>query len=135
MQTNRSLIKYILLCVITLGIYGLFFWHKYVQDVNMLCSGDGKNTKGLLVAIILSIITLGIYSFVWAYGMQNRLRDQAGRLEAGSIAGGGAILLWQIFGVLLFGIGPLVATYIQIHSINTVAYAHQSRQNKQLEQH
>lgn len=134
MQTNRSLIKYILLCVLTLGIYGLFFWHKYVQDVNTLCSGDGKNTNGLLVAILLSIITLGIYSYVWAYGMQNRLRDQAGRLGAGPISGGGTILLWQIFGVLLFGIGPLVATYIQIHSINTVVYAHQSKQNKQLEQ-
>ncbi len=135
METNRSLIKYYLLCIITLGIYGLFFWHKYVQDVNTLCSGDGKNTKGLLVAILLSILTLGIYSYVWTYGMQNRLRDQAGRLGAGPIKSGGTVVLWQIFGILLFGIGPIVATYIQIHSMNTVAYAYQSKQNHQLEQH
>ncbi len=135
MQTNRSFIKYLLLNILTLGIYGLFFWHKYVQDVNTLCSGDGKNTNGVLVKILLSIITLGIYSFVWHYGMQNRLRDQAGRLGAGPIKGGGTILLWKIFGVLLVGIGPIVATCIQIHSINTVVYAHQSKQNHHLEQH
>lgn len=134
METNRSLIKYILLCLITFGIYGLFFWHKYVQDVNTLCSGDGKNTRGILALILLSIITLGIYGFVWTYGMQNRLRDKAGRMGTGPISGGGTILLWQIFGSLLFGLGPLVATYIQIHSINTVAYASQAAQNRQVEQ-
>lgn len=79
-------------------------------------------------------IALGIYGFAWTYGMQNRLRDKAGRMGTGSIAGGGTILLWQIFGSLLFGLGPLVGTYIQIHSINTVVYASQAAQNRQVEQ-
>lgn len=132
MQTNRSLIKYILLSILTLGIYSLYFWHKYVQDVNTTCSGDGKNTNGILVMILLIILTLGIYSFVWTCGMQNRLRDQAGRLGCGPIKGGGTVLLWEIFGSLLFGLGPFVATYIQISSMNTVAYAYNAQRNKRV---
>lgn len=134
MVTNRSFIKFILLDIVTLGIYGLFFWHKYVQDVNTLCSGDGKNTNGILVKILLSVITLGIYSLVWAYGMQNRLCDQAERMGLVPIANGSTILRWKIFGILLFGIGPFIATYTQILSINYVAYAYQAKRNKQVVQ-
>lgn len=132
MQTNRSLIKYILLTILTLGIYSLFFWHKYVQDVNTLCSNDGKNTNGILLKILFSILTLGIYGLVWQCGMQNRLRDQAGRLETGPLKSGGSVVLWKTLGLLLIGIGPFVGLYIQISSMNTVAYAYQSHMNRRV---
>lgn len=130
MKTNRSFIAYILLNVFTLGIYSLFFWHSYVQDVNTICAGDGKNTRGILAMILLSILTLGIYGLVWTYSMQNRLRDNASRYGAGLISGGGTLLLWSIFGCLLFGIGPLVSTYIQISSMNSMAYAYTTQANR-----
>ena len=124
MKTNRSLLVYILLSIVTLGIYPLFFWHSYVKDLNTICSGDGKNTNGLLVAVLLSIVTLGIYAFVWQYGMQNRLRDNASRYNAGLIKGGGNVVLWSTLGMLLFGVGGLVALYIQIDSLNKLAYGY-----------
>ena len=124
MKTNRSLLVYILLSIVTFGIYSLFFWHSYVKDVNTICSGDGKNTNGLLVAVLLSIVTFGIYAFVWQYGMQNRLRDNASRYNAGLIKGGGNVVLWGTVGLLLFGIGGLVAMYIQIDSLNKLAYGY-----------
>lgn len=128
-KTNRSLIAYILLSIITCGIYSLFFWHNYIKDVNTICAGDGKNTRGILAVIILSILTLGIYGYVWTYGMQNRLRDNASRYNAGVITGGGTIVLWQIFGVLLFGIGGLIGTYMQFDSLNRLAYNYVAKHN------
>ncbi len=129
-NTNRSLIVYILFNVLTLGLYSLIFWHGYVRDVNILCSGDGKNTKGIFLAILLSIVTLGIYMYIWEYGMQNRIRDRAPKYGVENVKDGGAIILWDIFGLLLFGIGPMIALYIRIKSLNSLAYAYNARANR-----
>lgn len=135
MKTNRSIIVLILLSILTCGIYPLFFWYSYVKDVNRMCAGDGKNTNGILMFFLLSLITFGIYAIVWQYGMQNRLRDNASKYNAGLIKGGGTVLCWSIFGSLLFGIGPLVALYIQIDSINRLAYGYNTMQNRTIGAH
>lgn len=132
MKTNRSLIGYILLNILTLGIYSLFFWHGYVRDINKLCAGDGKNTRGILAMFIFTIFTFGIYAIVWQYGMQNRLRDNAAKYNAGLIKGGGSVLCWSIFGCLLFGIGPFVALHIQIDSMNRLCYGYATMQNRNI---
>ena len=129
-KLNRSFIGLILLSIVTFGIYPLFFWSKYAKDVNTICAGDGKNTRGILAVIIFSFLTLGIYSLVWTYGMQKRLQENAGRYNAGMIAGGGSVLLWYIFGPILFGIGGLVGLYIQVDSMNRLAYNYTAMHNK-----
>ena len=131
-KTNRSFIGLIVLSIITLGIYPLFFWHAYVRDVNTICAGDGKNTRGILAVILLSIITLGIYGFVWTYGMQKRLQENARRYNAGVIPGGGTVLLWETVGLMLFGIGGLIGLYIQVDSMNRLAYNYTSMHNNRL---
>jgi len=47
-DNNRSLLTYIVLSVITCGIYGLYFLYKLALDVNTICNGGGKETAGLL---------------------------------------------------------------------------------------
>lgn len=129
-KTNRSFAMYLLLTICTCGIYSLFFWHSYVNDVNTVCAGDGKKTNGILMLILLSTITCGIYGYIWTYGMQNRLRDNSSKYQAGQIASGGNILCWQIFGSLLFGLGPLIATYKQIDSLNRITYNYTAGMNR-----
>ena len=41
---ERSMFTYIVLSVLTLGIYHIVFWTKLSKDVNALCEGDGKKT-------------------------------------------------------------------------------------------
>lgn len=132
-KTNRSLVLLLILSIITFGIYPLFFWHSYVKDLNIVCAGDGKNTRGIIVAILLSAITFGIYSLVWIYGMQNRLRDNAARYNAGPLASGANVLCWQIFGSLLFGLGPFIALYKQIDSLNRITYNYVSGLNRNVQ--
>lgn len=124
MQTNRSLIKLILLSIITLGIYGLFFWSGYARDMNIVCEGDGKKTRGILARLVFSILTLGIYDFVWLYGAGDRIAANCIRKGVSNDTTGGKVLCWYIFGVLLFGIGPLVGAHKLITGLNDLCAAY-----------
>lgn len=64
--------------VITCGIYGIYFWYCYGEDVNELCAEDGKHTPNFIVAWLLSLITCGIYGIYWTYNLASRL-DTAGK--------------------------------------------------------
>ena len=64
-QTDRSLVMYILLSIITCGIYGYYFIYKLAVDVNEMCKSDGDSTPGLLAFILLSLITCGLYAYYW----------------------------------------------------------------------
>lgn len=59
--------------VITCGIYGIYFWYCYGEDVNELCAEDGKHTPNYIVAWLLSLITCGIYGIYWTYNLASRL--------------------------------------------------------------
>lgn len=73
LNENRSLITYILLTIITCGIYGFYFIYSLAQDINVACQGDGERTPGLSTYLILSFITCGFYSLYWEYKLANRL--------------------------------------------------------------
>ena len=67
LKTNRSLAKFILLGIITFGIYPLVIMCGVSQDINIVASRyDGKKTMHFaLVAFIFSWLTLGILPIVW----------------------------------------------------------------------
>lgn len=64
--------------VLTCGIYGIYFWYRYGEDVNVLCREDGKETMNYVLAWLLSVVTCGIYGIYWTYQMASRL-DTASR--------------------------------------------------------
>lgn len=123
MKTNRGMIKLILLSAITFGIYSLFFWHKYAEDMNIVCQGDGKHTRGILARIIFSTITFGIYELVWMYNVGERISANAHKRGIHCNVSGGSILLWYILGSFIF-IGPFVALHKMIHGLNDLCYAY-----------
>ncbi|MBQ5893491.1 MAG: DUF4234 domain-containing protein, partial [Clostridia bacterium] len=95
LNTDRGLLKLILLSFVTCGIYELFFIHSLAADVNEACREDGKHTTGLLGFIFLSLITCGIYSILWWYGTAERLADYGRRNNAPGVEIDGVkFLLW-----------------------------------------
>lgn len=121
---NRSLLVYIILTIITCGIYSYYFIYKMAHDVNIACEGDGEKTSGLVAFIVLSFITCGIYSLFWQYGLGNRLASNAPRYGMHFQENGTTVLLWDIFGSLLCGIGSFVAMNILIKNSNKICYAY-----------
>ncbi|MBQ3050028.1 MAG: DUF4234 domain-containing protein [Oscillospiraceae bacterium] len=81
MIEKRNWLTVMLLSIVTCGIYGIIFFCKYADDVNKVCEGDGKTTKGYIVALLLGIITCGIYQFVWLYGIGGRLEEAGKRYD------------------------------------------------------
>ena len=67
LKTNRGMIKYFLLSLITFGIYGLVVLSSVSTDINTIASRyDGKRTMHYcLLFFIVSWLTLGIGVLVW----------------------------------------------------------------------
>ena len=121
---NRDFVLYVILTIITCGIYGLVFLYSMIQDVNTVCDGDGEHTRGLLGLILLSLVTCGIYSFYWYYCLGNRLANNASRYGMSFQENGTTVLLWVVIGSLLCGLGTWVATYIIIKNCNQLCAAY-----------
>lgn len=102
LKDDRGLLSYILLSIITCGIYGYYFIYKMAHDVNIACEGDGESTSGLA-----------------ANGPRYGLSIQEN---------GTTVLLWQIFGAFICGIGPFVAMHILIKNSNKICNAYNRAQ-------
>ena len=124
LKDDRGLASYIILSIITCGIYGYYFIYKMAHDVNVACDGDGENTSGLVAFILLSMITCGIYAWYWYYKLGNRLANNAGRYGLGIQENGTTVLMWCIFGTLICGIGPFIAMHILIKNSNMICNAY-----------
>lgn len=127
-KEDRSLLMYILLTIVTCGIYSYYFLYCIAQDANIICAEDGKKTDGLVVFILLSFVTCGIYAWIWYYNLGNRLAENAPRYGLTFTENGTTILMWQIFGILLCGIGPFIAMNILINNMNKLAHAYNNAQ-------
>lgn len=124
LKTDRNLLVYILLTIITCGIYSYYFIYSVAQDVNTACEGDGETTGGLVAFILLSFITCGIYSWYWQYKLGNRLASNAPRFGLAFQENGTTVLMWNLFGVLLCGVGPFIAMHIIIKNTNAICLAY-----------
>lgn len=123
-KTDRGIVMYIILTIITCGIYAFYFIYKLAQDVNEMCKEDGKKTGGLIAFILLSYVTCGLYALYWNYQVAKRLQMNAPKYGITVKESGTTILLWCTVGLLLFGIGPLVAMYLIIKNTNAMATAY-----------
>lgn len=123
-NTNRSLLTYILLTIVTCGIYSYYFLYCMARDMNIMCEGDGEQTSGLAVFILLSFVTCGIYAWIWYYKLGNRLATNAPRYGLTFQENGTTILMWLLIGSFVCGIGPFVAMHILIKNTNTLAAAY-----------
>ena len=123
-KADRSLVAYILLSLITCGIYSWYFIYALARDVNAVCAGDGKSTAGLIKLILLSMITCGFYGLYWYYALGNRLAENAPRYGLSFQENGTTVLLWYLVGMLACGIGPFVGMHIIIKNANALCGAY-----------
>lgn len=128
LKDDRGIVSFILLDLITCGIYGLYFVYKMAEELNIACDGDGEQTPGLLPFILLSIVTCGFYAYYWYYKVGNRLSANAARYGLSFQENGTTVLLWCVVGLVLCGIGPWIGMYILIKNSNQICAAY-NRQN------
>ena len=72
---ERSIVKAIILSIVTLGIYSIYWMIKLNDESLAVCKEKGKSG---IVVFLLNIITLGIYEYIWWYKMGARCDKMRG---------------------------------------------------------
>lgn len=124
LKEDRSIWMFILLSIVTCGIYSIYFIYKLIEDVNIALAGDGEETPGIVKYFLLSLITCGIYGWFWQYSLGNRLAKNGPRYNLYIQENGTTVLLWTILGSFLCGVGPLIAWHIIIKNTNMICAAY-----------
>lgn len=117
MIKKRKFGLYVFLEIITLGIYGIFFWYKWTEDVNKLCDGDDKDSANYLLVVLLDFFSFSVYSFVWNYQMVERLCQLAPKYGIQFKHGGMFAIIFRMF-------LPIVLSYTKVKYINQLAEAY-----------
>ena len=108
LNTSRGLLKYILLNIITLGIYSLVFFSGISEDINVIARMDGKKTMHYcLMFFIIGPLTLGIGYLVWYHNISSRMGNELIRRGIMYQFGAADFWLWYILGSFIL-IGPFV---------------------------
>ncbi|MCR4879358.1 MAG: DUF4234 domain-containing protein [Bacilli bacterium] len=96
--TNRGFFKFIILSIITLGIYGLIFEYRYGKDLNTCRQAYGLRTKmGFFAAFFLSFVTFGITGLIY---LINKVSDTYS-LAARETETRGSVATFFVFNILL----------------------------------
>lgn len=122
LKTNRSLVKFILLSLITLGIYGIVVMSTVSTDINLIASRyDNKKTMHYcLVFFAFSVLTLGIVPLVWNHRISNRIGNELARRKISYNFNASTFWLWGILGCLIL-VGPLVYLHKLLSAMNLLA--------------
>ncbi len=122
LKTNRGMIKFILLSLITFGIYALVFYSKVSTDINLIASRyDGKKTMHFcLLAFIITPITFGIGAIVWYHRISARIGNELARRGIGYSFGAGSFWGWEVLGTLIF-VGPFIYLHKLCKAMNLLS--------------
>lgn len=123
LRTNRGLLKFFFLSLITFGIYGIICLGNVSRDINTIATKhDGKSTMTYyLICFVFSWLTLGIVPLIWFHNLSNRIGRELLVRNLPYQFGTGTFWGWYFFGSLLLGIGPLVYIHKLMHAMNTLA--------------
>ena len=122
LKTNRGLLKYLCLSLITLGIYGIVVMSEVTEDINILASRyDGKKTMHYcLIVFLFSWLTLGIAPLVWSHRMCRRIGEELQRRKISYRFGSGTFWGWGFFGSLIL-VGPFIYVHKLLKTMNLLA--------------
>ena len=119
LKTNRSLVKFILLSLITLGIYALVVMCKISSEINIVASRhDGKKTMHFaLVAFVFSWLTAGIVPIVWEHRICNRIGNDLKFRGVDYSFSAKDFWLWGVLGSLIV-VGPFIFVHKFLKGMN-----------------
>ncbi len=112
MVEQRSIGLYVVLTIITCGLFGIYWFIVLTDDVGRV-SGDPSFTGGK--HFLLTLVTCGIWSFIWSY-QAGKLLESAQR-HRGYHSTDNSVLYLVL---TLFGLG--IVTYALVQSdVNKLA--------------
>lgn len=128
LSTSRGLLKFILLSLITFGIYGIVAMSKVSTDINIIASRyDGRKTMHYcLVTFVFSWLTLGIYPLIWMHNLCDRIGNELHRRSIFYSFGPSTFWLWGILGSLIV-VGPFIYGHKLFKAMNLLSADYNQR--------
>lgn len=122
MATDRGMLKFVLLNLVTCGIYSLFFFSTLGEDLNFIAKPrDGKNTMHFcLMYFIVGPLTCEIYSIIWFHNLSARIGNEARARGISTSFGAGSFWLWNVLGSLIL-VGPFIYLYQLCDTMNAIS--------------
>lgn len=127
LKSDRSVVLFIVLSIVTCGIYYLVMMCIFSDEANKICTkSDGKKTMLYILAVLLGCITMGIVPLVWYHRYYTRIGNEA--RKRGLPVNFGAFDFW-IFQVLLGFtiIAPIYFFYKFIKTTNLLNASYNER--------
>ena len=109
-----NIVLYIILCVVTLGLFYFVWQYKQMHQCNVLME---KEEHGLFKWFILSLITFGIYHFYHEYKMSQDIIDLQIKFEMKRVHGTEFPILCLIISVFGFF---LISDFIHQEELNKI---------------
>ena len=114
LKTNRSLLKYILLSIITLGIYGIVVMSNISSDINTIASRyDGKKNYALL----LGLFHLFVADIRHCSSCLESIGAELARRGINYKFGAGTFWGWNVLGELII-VGPFIYCHKLLTAMN-----------------
>ena len=122
LKTSRGLLKFILLNLITFGIYSIVIFSSVSNDINVICSRyDGKKTMHYcLLLFIIGPLTLGIAYIVWFHKLSERIGSELNRRNIAYSFSATDFWLWDVLGSLII-VGPFVYIHKLFKAMNLLS--------------
>lgn len=120
-NTNRNLLKYVLLSLITFGIYSIVVLSHISEEINAEATPrDGKHTMHFLwICFVFSWLTGGIATFIWAHRISNRIGNELTARGCNYEFSAADFWLWDVLGSLII-VGPFIYTHKLLKSMNLI---------------
>lgn len=128
MIQQRNFWMYLLLNIVTCGLYSWYFLYTTTRDINTMVGDDGRNTEPTTV-LLLTLVTCGFYSLYWYYDQGNRIKALADRNNIPCNENGSSYLLWILVGALICGIGSYIGIYLFIKNLNSLIDGYNASQS------
>ncbi len=121
LRTNRGLLKFILLSIITLGIYHIVCFSHISSEINLVATKhDGRHTMHFCwVYFIFSWLTLGIVPLIWNHNICDRMGDELHARGIDYSFGAGTFWGWGFVGTLIV-IGPFIFGHKFFKAMNLI---------------
>ena len=113
--SKRGLLKYILLNLITFGIYSIVYFSSISTDIHQIAARyDGKKTMHFcLMFFLVGPITAGIGFIVWYHNISARIGNELHRRGIDYSFGAGSFWGWNVLGSFII-VGP----FIYLHKLS-----------------
>ena len=121
LKTNRNLWLFMLLNILTLGIYSILFFIPFSFDLDKIDPrADRSKTMNYLFAYILAFFTFFIILYIWHYQIAERVEDALNKRHISYTFGTNVFWGWFVLGSLIL-IGPFVYFHKLFKAMNLLS--------------